>query len=73
MTLTIEERKKLDETHDTVIKLKTVLLGANGQPGLVDQVIGNTKRSTRNTLILTAIISSGGLGGGIFGIIKLIT
>ena len=73
MTLTPEELRKIDETHDTVITLKTVLLGANGNPGLVDQVIANTKRSSRNTIILTAIIASGGLGGGIFGIIKLLT
>jgi len=73
MTLTPEELRKIDETHDTVIKLKTVLLGANGNPGLVDQVLANTKRSSRNTIILTAIIASGGLSGGVFGIIKLLT
>lgn len=73
MTLTPEERQKIDETHDTVITLKTVLLGANGNPGLVDQVIANTKRSSRNTIILTALIASGGLSGGVFGIIKLLT
>ena len=72
MPLTKDERKKLDETHDTVIELKTVLLGADGNPGLIHQVNSNTKRSHRNTVILAALIGSGILGGGTIGIIQLL-
>ena len=70
--LTKDERQKLDETHDTVITLKTVLLGADGNPGLIDQVHSNTKRSTRNTIIIAGIIGSGALGGGVYGLIQLL-
>ena len=73
MALTKEERQKLDETHDTVIQLKTVLIGVNGQEGLVRKVEANSKRSTRNSIIIAAILGSGVLGGGIMGVIQLVS
>ena len=73
MALTKDERQKLDETHDVVIELRTVLLGKNSDRGIVGQVVDNTRRINRNTIILAAILGSGVLGGGVVGVIKLLT
>ena len=64
MALNKEERKKLDETHDTVIILKTVLLGKEGDNGAV----GDIKRNTRNinklyaALVGISLVIGGGTG-----------
>ena len=71
MALTPDEKKIIDETHDTVITLKTVLLGANGNKGLSDIVEEHTKKINRITMILVGISSSGLLGTGIWGIVKV--
>lgn len=42
--LTQEQINKIDKGMDTVIKLETVLLGANGDPGLVGTVAENCVR-----------------------------
>jgi len=49
MALNKEERKKLDDTYDAVIILKTVLLGKASDNGLVGDVKRNT-RSINNTI-----------------------
>ena len=69
---TEKHERMLSETHDTVITIKTVLLGANGRGGLVEQVTCNTKRSSLNRVIIAAILGSGLLGGGIVGIIQVL-
>lgn len=38
MALTKEERETIEETKETVITLKTVLLGVNGDEGLVGEL-----------------------------------
>jgi len=64
MALNKEERKKLDETHDTVIILKTVLLGKESDNGAV----GDIKRNTRNinklyaALVGISLVIGGGTG-----------
>ncbi len=63
--------KAIEETHDTVIELKTVLLGKNSDKGLVGQVEEHEKKINRNTIILVAIIASGALGSGIVGLLNL--
>lgn len=72
MALTKEERQKLDETHDSVLKLEVVLLGKNGYDGIVGQVQENTKRSIRNTIILASFFGLGTLGGSAFGIVRFL-
>ena len=62
--------EKLDRVENTVIELKTVLLGRNSDKGLVGQVDDNAKKSNRNTVILAALIGSGVLGGGIVGLVQ---
>ena len=76
MALNKEERKKLDETHDTVIILKALLLGDRGDNGMV----GDFKRlskshynlRTRFWLLVGILAGSGLLSGGIYGIIQAI-
>jgi len=43
MALNESERKLLSETHNNMIKIKTVLLGTNGDEGLCGDVKQNTK------------------------------
>ena len=45
--LTDRERKQIEETHDTVIRIKTVLLGANGDDGLCGEVKSLSERHNR--------------------------
>ena len=73
MAYTKEDKEKLNETHEAVIKLKTVLLGANGDKGIVGQVNENTKKVNRNTIILAALLGSGVLTGGGIGIAQLLS
>ena len=72
-----EVRKKIDETHDTVIELKTVLLGANGDEGLVGDVHKviegieeNTKKINKLRVIVYVLIGIlsglGVLDGAVF-------
>jgi len=69
MPLTKDERKKLDETHDTVNKLKTTLVGMNGDEGLVGdfkKVAESHYKLRRNFyLLLGVLIGSGILTGSI--------
>ena len=69
---TENDRGKLDDTHKTVIQLKTVLLGTNGDDGLVGQVKENTSRGVRNSIIIALFMGTGAVGGSIFGIIQLL-
>ena len=59
---TEKDREKLDETHDSVLKLKTVLLGTDGDNGVVGQVKENTKRSHQNRIIIALFMGSGTTG-----------
>ena len=70
MALNKEERKKLDDTHDAVLTLKTVLLGKDSDNGLV----GDVKRNSRNIMKLSiaAAILAATLGGSAAGILKLL-
>ncbi len=69
MALTKEERQKLDETHDTVGKIKTVLVGLNGDEGLVGQVseIGKSHyKLKRNFWMLVGfLVGSGVITGSV--------
>ena len=65
--------EKLDRVESVVIELKTVLLGKNGDKGLVGQVDDNCKSISHIKIILAAILGSGLLGGGFLGLIKLLT
>jgi len=64
------------ETHDAVIELKTVLLGANGDDGLCGEVRHSTKRLNileRNFwLFAGVVVGTGVLGGGIWGVLQAI-
>jgi len=70
--LNIDEKRKLDEVHDAVIELKIVLLGKNGDRGIVGQVEENNKKVNRNSLILAGILGSGLLSGVGVGIAQLL-
>ena len=62
-----------EKTHDEVIQIKTVLLGANGDKGLVGDVNSNKKEIKVLSIIVWYIVGSGILGGGVWGIASLIT
>ena len=68
------ENELLKETHDSVIEIKTVLLGKNGDDGLVGD-FGRLSRShyklKQNFWILVAfLIGSGVLVGSLVGILR---
>ncbi len=65
--------EKLDRVENVVIELKTVILGKNSDKGLVGKVNDNCKKTDRNTIILAALIGSGALGSGIYGLVQLLT
>lgn len=67
-----EAVKKIDETHDAVIELRTLLKGHNGTPGLCSVVEGNSKRLRQLELILAFAAGGGGITGGIIGISRLL-
>ncbi len=85
-----DEIRLIRETHDKVVKLHTVLLGTNGDTGLVGEVreirlkheqdkqVCEQERSTIkkhiNILCITVAASAGlgVLGGGIYGLLKLL-
>lgn len=77
MALTKEEREKLDKTHDRVAQIATVLLGTNGDDGLIGDVKINTralmtlteKHNSLNQnfwILVAGLGGSGMLGGGIW-------
>ena len=74
MTLTKEERLIIDETRESQIKLNTVLLGANGDDGLVGEVKELSKSHyllKRNFWMLIAfLIGSGVITGGILAVLS---
>ena len=69
MALTKEESKKLDETHGTVIELKTAICGANGKGGLLDRVEelakGHSKLKRSFWVLVGILIGSGAIAGSI--------
>jgi len=65
--------EKLDRVENTVIEVKTVLLGKNSDKGLCGQVDDNTKSISHIKIALAATLGSGALGGGIVGLVKLLT
>ena len=73
MALTKDEKKKLDETHDIVIQLKTVLLGTNSDNGLVGEFRRVAKSHfslKRNFWVLVGILAGLGLlGTGLFSLL----
>lgn len=80
MALTKEEREILSEIRDNQAEIRedqivvhTVLLGANGAPGLVDEVkalaSGYGKLKRNFYILVGTLIGSGVIGTGIYGII----
>ena len=70
MALTKEEREIINNTRDTVIELKAVLLGTDSDKGLVGTVtrIGNGhNRLTKAFWILVGIL----VGSGVLAVDKL--
>lgn len=74
MTLTKEERLIIEETRESQIKLNTVLLGANGDDGLVGEVKDLSKSHgmlKRNFWMLIAfLIGSGVITGGLLAVLS---
>jgi len=71
MSLTKEERQLIQDTHDAGIEVKTVLLGANGDDGLVGEVRRLAKSYYKlrlrfwilvSTLVASGVISANALG-----------
>ena len=56
--------------HDILMEIHTVLLGANGHDGLCKQVAKNSIDIFKLWMAIVAL--SVGVGGGAYGIIKLI-
>ncbi len=85
MDFTAEYAQILRETHDEVIKLSTVLLGVNGDKGLVGKVDDNCKRQdeleekqskleSNWKMLIGYMVGTGLITGGTFvGITKLLS
>ena len=76
MALNESERKLLSETHDSMLEIKVVLLGKNGDTGLCGEVKQNSKsiRMLYKTvwIIVGIIITLSAIfGSSIIGIEKL--
>ena len=71
MALDKEERRKLDETHDSIIRIETLL--GNGDKGLCYDVrclSSSHYRLKRNFWIFTSFLAgSGVLGGGLWALL----
>jgi len=70
---TDRDRIILEDTHDTIIKLKTVILGTNGDMGLAGLVQSNCAKIEKNTRWIWFIIGAlglAGLGGGLFELLR---
>ncbi len=68
----IERDKKIEETHDTVLELKVVLLGRNSDKGLVGLVNSNTRKINRLNIIIAGLIGSGLITSGGIGVAQLL-
>ena len=70
------DRQLIEETHGTVVELKTVILGIPGTAdkglvGKVNDVCKNHRKLSRNFWILIGIlIGSGLLGSGIYKLLS---
>ena len=73
---TERHEQMLQETHNAVIKISTVLLGANGNPGLankVDEVCQSHFKLRRDFWLLVGIlIGTGTIAGTIIGMLNRI-
>ena len=73
MALNREERQRLDETHDSIIRIETVLLGTGGDNGLVGDVkrlaISHFKLKKNFWVLVSFLAGSGVLGGGIWALL----
>ena len=56
--------------HDRITQIHAVLIGVNGNPGLVKLVDRNTKAIQKLWILMAIILAS--LGGGVYGIIELL-
>ncbi len=74
MALTKEEAKVQQETRDTVIELKTILLGKDGDRGLAgviyDTAKGHSKLKRNFWLLVGFLAGIGVIGGSLFGILN---
>ncbi len=74
MALTKEERQIQQETRDTVIELKTILLGKDGDRGLVgviyDTAQGHNKLKRNFWLLVGFLGGTGVIGGSIYGLLN---
>jgi len=76
------QKQLIQETHETVVQLSTVLLGVQGTAngGLVKEVkdvkvsVNELAKShsklKRNFVLIGILVGSGALGGGIYGLIN---
>lgn len=68
--------KLIEESHDTLNTLKSVLLGANGNPGLVKQVNDvcedHQSLKARFWMLVAFLTGLGIIGGGTVGALELL-
>ena len=73
MALNKEERERLDEVRDSVIIIKTVLLGTDGDNGLVGDVkrlaVSHFKLKKSFWVLVSFLAGSGVLGGGLWALL----
>ena len=60
----------LKEDHDRLTEIHAVLIGVNGNPGLVKAVDRNSRAIQK--LWIAVIIIAASIGGGVYGIVELL-
>ena len=72
MSLTKDERQLIQDTHDAGIEVKTVLLGANGDDGLVGEVKHIAKSHYKLRLcfwlLVSSLLASGVISAKVLGV-----
>ena len=77
----MDDHELLESTHDTVIQLKTLLVGANGAEGLIGEIktikvnvkelnSRHNKLNVRFWTLVSFLVGSGILGFGAWGFFK---
>ena len=77
----MDDHELLESTHDTVIQLKTLLVGANGDEGLIGEIktikidadklhSKHNKLNVRFWTLVSFLVGSGILGMGVWGFFR---
>lgn len=65
MQFTQDDRRMIQESHDLMLELRTMLVGKDGQDGLCKRVDSHAKRIRTIEIMLAFAAGGGGLAAGV--------